>query len=47
MPPLNGVADPHHIDPDPDTACHPDPDSASPFDGDPDPTFQFEADYYY
>jgi hypothetical protein len=34
---LKRVADPHHIDadPDPDPACH--------FDADPDPTFHFDV----
>jgi hypothetical protein len=34
---LNSVADPHHLDADPDPACH--------FDADPDPdtTFYFDA----
>ncbi len=30
------VADPQHVDADPDSACH--------FDADPDPTFHFDAD---
>jgi hypothetical protein len=40
------VADPHHIDADPDPACHSDadPDPACHFDAGPDPTFHFDAD---
>ncbi len=38
--PLYSVADPHHLDADPDTAFHFDPDS----DPDPEPTFHSDAD---
>ncbi len=43
------VTDPHHLDADPDPACHSfeaDPDPTFHFDGvpDPDPTFHFDAD---
>jgi hypothetical protein len=34
---LNSVADPHHLD------ANPDPDPASHFDADPDPTFHFDV----
>ncbi len=33
--PVGSVADPHHVDADPDPVC--------PFDADPDPTFHFDA----
>jgi len=40
------VADPHHLDADPDPSClfDPDPAPACHFDADPDPTFHFDAD---
>jgi hypothetical protein len=39
------VADPHHLDADPDPACHFDPDSTGTFhfDVDRDPSFQIKA----
>ncbi len=43
---LTSVADPHHIDADPDPARHfdADPDPARHFDADPDPARHFDAD---
>jgi hypothetical protein len=42
------VADPHHLDADPDPASYfdadPDPDPACYFDADPDPAYHFDAD---
>jgi hypothetical protein len=44
---ITSVADPHHIDPDPNPAGHfdtdPDPDPACQFDEDRDPTFHFDT----
>jgi hypothetical protein len=37
--PICSIAEPHHIDADPDSACHFDADP----DPDPDPTFNFDA----
>ncbi len=45
--PVGSVADPHHVDADPDPVCHfdadADSDPACQFDADPDPTFHFDA----
>jgi hypothetical protein len=42
---INSVADPHHVDANPDPACHSDadPDLTFHFDADPDPSFLIKA----
>ncbi len=43
---FTSIADPHHVDADPDLVFHSDadPDPASHFDADPDPAWHFDAD---